>query len=253
MATRIEKPVVGETYWDKDGDPCTVLFVYDRHATGYWTEKGKNYGMTWYAGKENERWPLFATDPTKPEPIDLTRKWKFRSGEKVTVKKSGTNGLYVESIDGHRWCYSGLDGKHFPNSKYDLVPDDDLPALDLTKPVKFARGGRPAEVKLQNGLIYFKTDAGSAFDSCNVDGTQIGIPVLVQCTRRDWTQADVPFPRPTFRIIDRNSTNYEYEVFYVAIDGIRMSSTSFVSWPELASDWEYTTDGKTWNRCEVYE
>jgi hypothetical protein len=196
MATRIEKPVVGETYWDKDGDPCTVLFVYDRHATGYWTEKGKNYGMTWYAGKENERWPLFATDPTKPEP---------------------------------------------------------LPALDLSKPVK-RRDGLPVRNVRQDGdsiafeslfhgnwICSRRTLAGLSYgfpDESNSD--------LVQCTRRDWTQADVPFGVAWFRRVGGVA---QFIAGCVQPLGIGMFGDGFFNFSDLARDWEYTVDGKTWNRC----
>lgn len=200
MATRIEKPVVGETYWDKDGDPCTVLFVYDRHATGYWTEKGKNYGMTWYAGKENERWPLFATDPTKPEP---------------------------------------------------------LPALDLTKPVK-RRDGLPVRNVRQDGdsiafeslfhgnwICSRRTLAGLSYgfpDESNSD--------LVQCTRRDWTQADVPFPWPVFRVRDGGR---RFAIIAMEECGPNLGTYGLVCWKSLAHDWEYTVDGKTWNACCIWE
>ncbi len=258
MATRIEKPVAGETYWDSEGDRCTVEFISRRgDAFGYYEDV--NCPSNWRAS--DGTWPLYATDPTKPEPapIDLTRRWKMATGNQVHGLVKMADGRISGDIEHNRneWAkgYWESDGSDRYDPRCNLVPDDDLPALDLTKPVKFANGGgKPAEVASHvNGRIFYRVNTGGCAAFCDADGRLAGIPVLVQCTRRDWTQADVPYPWPVFRVSVSGERSNLYQPMIIRSDGIRFCDIGIARWPELARDWEYTVDGKTWNRCEVWE
>lgn len=191
-------------------------------------EVGKTY---W--GKSGRQFRIYATDGSREYPIHA-----------------------AELIDdGWRVCTMSADNVHL----YDADPTkpDPLP-LDLTKPVRTRNGHHEvANIRKQGNLIsgtvgawFCQWDQFGRSDlkhkvECSVD--------LVQCTRRDWTAADVPFPRPTFRLLLKLENEHTFEAIIVRHDGIRFLDIGIARWPELARDWQYTTDGKTWQECCKWE
>jgi len=143
MSQRIDKPVVGKTYWTERGAEAIIGAVSDTgNANGLLVVRGGVRVCYEWSESVDGTWPLYATDPTKPEPIDLKRKWRFRNSPNdliVNVTKR-EDFLVVEGINGCGTKFSfpvAADGTYKVNRNFDLVPDDDLPALDLSKPVKF--------------------------------------------------------------------------------------------------------------------
>jgi hypothetical protein len=210
MAKRIEKPVVGKTYWDSGGDECTVLFIEGDIAIVLRRFiSGGPYSST--VVRSCGEWPLYDADPTKPKP---------------------------------------------------------LPALDLTKPVKFRNGTKVIRVTPSpvhpNWLHARYGDDDEDFVAVQLDGRLNTIAAdsdwdLLQCVRRDWTQADVPFPWPVFRERE-NATHLVPDCMYAASavsrNGVSMFSYAVQlhrSFSVLSAGWEYTVDGKAWNACCIWE
>lgn len=198
MATRIEKPEVGKTYFGSDG----------RRRGVYWHDGWQCHA--WRTSRSGDRLPVngkledfdfYATDPTKPEP---------------------------------------------------------LPPLDLTKPVKLTDGARPYEVAfhMSDGTIRYRPRCNSQDIFVDRYGKHKDIRSLdlVQCVRRNWTATDVPWPWPVFRHKDQHDKMYALAA--IVVNGITLLSYTINMhrrFDELASDWEYTVDGKTWQKCEAWE
>lgn len=193
-------------------------------------------------------------------PVSLDRKYRTEDGRDVRIYAVDAGGNYpvyglILGSDGtasiETWTVFGV-YRHGCKSRCDLVEVVE-PAFDVNaKWMRRSDGRRPDKIALLDdgyvrywiGNDFFVFRAIPAHPSPNDL-----IPYVAKV--REWTRADVPWPRPEFQ---QETNGPAFVLVWLNNEGVCISYNGFVDWATLKRDWLHSTDGgKTWLPCEVSE